>query len=106
MRTGVWVAIVALASGCAREHLTETHGRATREIFARQAANPTPSPKGAPPPAALKGLDSQEATIIAEGFRRSLVPKGERLEEPPVLLVGPRTDRQPQRPLAPSVPKQ
>ncbi|WP_242343567.1 hypothetical protein [Anaeromyxobacter terrae] len=102
MKTVVVAALVVLAAGCAREHLTETHGRAMREIMTAQRANPA-APRG-PAPAALDGLDSQEATIIAETYRKSLAPKGERVEEPPVLLLSPQANRDRQRPLAPSVP--
>ncbi|WP_242333430.1 MULTISPECIES: hypothetical protein [unclassified Anaeromyxobacter] len=102
MKTLVFTALAALAAGCAREHLTETHGRAMREIFVAQQANPG-APR-VPAPAALNGLDSQEATIIAETYRKSLAPKGEKVEEPQVLMLTPQTTRDRQRPLAPSVP--
>jgi type IV pilus biogenesis protein CpaD/CtpE len=102
MKTIVLTAVVVLAAGCAREHLTETHGRSMRETFTAQQANPG-APRGSAP-AALNGLDSQEATIIAETYRRSLAPKGERIEEPPVLLLSPQANRGMQRPLPPSVP--
>jgi type IV pilus biogenesis protein CpaD/CtpE len=102
MKTLVSAALMALAAGCAREHLTETHGRATRELFAVQRANPG-APRG-PEPKALTGLDSQEATIIADTYRRSLAPEDTRVEEPGMLLLEPQSNRERQRPLAPSVP--
>jgi hypothetical protein len=101
------IAIALLGAGCVREHLTETQGRSTREVFAAQRANP--DAPAARPPAALQGLDSQEATIIAETFLKSLAPKGEQYEEPRILMVNPTPGRPAQpnpRPLPPSVPKQ
>ncbi len=103
MRRLALIAIALLGGACARERLTETHGRSTREVFMAQRANP-----GAPaakPPAALQGLDSQEATIIAETYRKSLAPKGEQVEEPQILMINPEPGRPQQRPLPPSVPK-
>ncbi|ABS28140.1 hypothetical protein [Anaeromyxobacter sp. Fw109-5] len=104
MKTVVVAALVVLAAGCAREHLTETHGKSMRESFAVQRANPD-APRRGPPPKALTGLDSQEATIIAETYRKSLAPEGTAVEEPEVLLIAPpQSTRQRPQALPPSVP--
>jgi hypothetical protein len=94
----VLLAASLAALGCAREQLTKTHGRSFHAAFARQTANPASK---AQPPA---GLDSQEAAIIAESYRKSLAPKGTQVTEEPVLVVTPPQRQQPAQ-LAPSVPR-
>jgi hypothetical protein len=59
--------------GCSRAHLTPRHGRAYREIFAAQDANPNRKGEGT----SIYGLDSQEAAIIAGNYRRALSPKSD-----------------------------
>ncbi|MDB4979969.1 MAG: hypothetical protein JWM82_721 [Myxococcales bacterium] len=63
--------LVAGATGaCSRAHLTPTHGRAYREVFATQDANPNRSTAKS-----VHGLDSQEAAIISGSYRRALSPQ-------------------------------
>jgi hypothetical protein len=89
----------SLAGGCSRrEHLVRGYG-VSREAFRAQRAVQEPS--GAPD---VTGLDSQEAAIIADGYRRSLAPKGAQVEEEPVILLAPQKPVQ-RAPLPPSVPK-
>jgi hypothetical protein len=98
-RSGRVLLVASLAAlACARDRLTQTHGRSYQAAFARQTANP--ASKAQPP----NGLDSQEAAIVAESYRRSLAPKGTPVNEEPVLVVTPQK-REQQAPLAPSVPR-
>jgi hypothetical protein len=55
---------------CSRAHITPTHGRAFREAFAIQDANPNRKNGKS-----INGLDSQEASIIAGNYRKGLAPK-------------------------------
>jgi hypothetical protein len=67
------VAASALGLGaCSRTHITPTHGRAFREAFAIQDANPNRKA-----PKSLYGLDSQEAAIISSSYRKALAPKAD-----------------------------
>lgn len=88
--THLAVAVCALllaGAGCAdRTYLTATHGRAYHAALARQAANPN---AGAQQPGADKGLDSQEAAVVADGYRDSLARKGQTAPQEPVLLLAP-----------------
>lgn len=59
-------------SACSRTHLTPTHGRAYREAFVVQDANPDRKTVQS-----VNGLDSQEAAIIAGSYRKALAPKTE-----------------------------
>ena len=75
-------------AGCgAREHLTRTHGVASHDIFRLQKLRPDAGRNSAPE----LGLDSQEAAIVAETYRKGLVPKGERsvADQQPILFVAP-----------------
>jgi hypothetical protein len=77
-------------AGCAsRNHLTAGHGRAYHEALARQAVNP----RAGTQPVASKGLDSQEAAVISQGYQASLAPKGEKAEQQPILLVAPSAQK-------------
>ncbi len=99
------LSVLALGmAGCsAARHLTEAHGRSYRAFLDRQRAVRTP-----PYREAEKGLDAQEATIIARSYRQSLSPTGARQrEEPKVLIVEQPAGYQARPPpLAPSVPKE
>lgn len=95
------VCTVILAAGCSRATLTPSHGQSYRAIFARQQARPEASKPLDPAP----GLDSQEATIIADSYRTSLAPKGQKPEESPVIVLTPQGQQGSQQRLAPSVPK-
>ncbi len=87
----VVLAVLPLAfAGCAsRNHLTASHGRAYQTTFAHQAANPLAGRQ----PVASKGLDPQEAAIIAQGYRASLAPQGDTAPEQPMLLVAPSAQK-------------
>jgi hypothetical protein len=91
----------ALALGCAGStHLGDDFGISSTTTFRGQACRPPAQVR----PAAT-GLDSQEAAIVAETYRRSLAPKGQTAEEEQVLYVAPspRVSNRPQLP-PPSVP--
>jgi hypothetical protein len=100
---GVFGGFAALAAaGCSGpRHMSRAHGVAYSEHFDRQVANPAAQER------AEKGLDSEEAAIVANAYRRSLAPKGTRENaQPEVLLVAPPpAGGQRATPLAPSVPK-
>jgi hypothetical protein len=101
------LAVLSLASaGCAdRTHLTPTHGRAYRTALERQAANPEAAPGGRGREGKqTKGLDSQEAAIVARTYRRNLGPAGtSSAQEQQMLLVAPSREAAPNLP-PPSVP--
>jgi hypothetical protein len=87
---------------CSRAHITASHGRAFREIFAIQDANANRNK----PPKSINGLDSQEAAIIAGSYRKGLAPK---VDVAPnsgqLLMVNPNANGGSQAAvLAPSVP--
>ena len=95
----------ALACG-ARQHITDTHGKSFEAAYSRQ---PVQLAKKAPPSGPMTGLDSQEAAIISEGYRKSLVPKSMRQQakdEPIIMIAPPTQSRYGTVPLAPSVPKE
>ena len=95
-------AVAALCACAGRPHLWEARGRSVEAQLALQRSPPAPGKRTGPVP----GLDSQEASIIAEGYRRSLAPKGVKLEEEPMLIVAPPQQGQPRQVLPlPSVPK-
>lgn len=107
MRRFGMVLVVALGLvGCSSaKQLTKQHGRSYRAFLDRQAfrgAAATPSHREA-----VKGLDAQEAGIVARSYRESLAPKDARpREEPQVLIMKQPTGRGgPAAPLAPSVPR-
>jgi hypothetical protein len=95
------VAGAALLACGSRAHLTESHGRSYNAAFARQGAEPAHRTR---PAQALTGLDSQEASIVATSYRRSLAPRSAAAEPPPVLMVAPESSSE-RRAIAPSVPK-
>jgi hypothetical protein len=64
------VAVAVTLAGCASEHLSGSYGKSNATSFSQQVV---PSKSG--PVAPVSGLDSQEAAIIAKGYRRSLAPK-------------------------------
>ncbi len=97
----------ALACG-ARQHMTETQAASYRAAFSRQPV--AIAQKG--PAAPATGLDSQEAALISDAYRRSLLPKTikqpQQITEEPIILVTPpsTSSRYGTMPLAPSVPKE
>ncbi|HVI96905.1 MAG TPA: hypothetical protein VM753_22980 [Anaeromyxobacter sp.] len=104
MRTAIALSIVAAAqlAGCTHQHMTATYGRSESAAFRAQAVQR----QRAAPPEALLGLDSQEATIIANSYRASL---GQKAAQPnqndQVLILPPPGSEQQHMPLAPSVPR-
>lgn len=94
----VCAGVTLLAIGCS----TPTgHGESLRAAMRAQTASPPKKQTGA-----IEGLDSQEAAIIADSYRRSLAPKGEKVADDSVILVAPSSASARQQPLAPSVPKE
>jgi hypothetical protein len=84
MKTIVVVSFALLLAGCAsRTHLTAGHGRSYHEAMDRQAVNPEAGRQ----PVASKGLDPQEAAIIAQNYRQHLAPKGEAVSAPQQMLI-------------------
>jgi type IV pilus biogenesis protein CpaD/CtpE len=73
--------LVAVAGCASRAHLTESHARATREIFARQVANPSAQPR------TPKGLDAQEAAAVVAAYRTQLGGKGAAAPADPILVA-------------------
>jgi len=96
-------ALVAFTVACGgRAHLEPGYSRSYRGQFAAQEARPP----GAKPATAAPGLDAQEASIIANSYRKSLSPKEERqYGAEPILVVAP-PQRAAGHPLLPSVPKE
>ncbi len=94
----------ASSAGCGRAHLEAGYGRSYRAQFAAQRDRPT----GASPAAKnLTGLDAQEASIIAQTYRRSLAPKEVEEKAQPILVVAPNQPGSAQPALPPpSVPKE
>ena len=74
--------LALVAGGCSRAHLTDTHGRAYHEAFAIQDANPNRKTTKS-----VNGLDSQEASVIAGSYRKSLAAKQESAATGPQLLM-------------------
>jgi hypothetical protein len=83
-------ALLLGVAGCAdRVHLTAGHGRSYREAMARQTVNQDAGKQ----PVASKGLDPQEAAMIAQGYRASLGPKGETVASEQMLIVAPTAQK-------------
>ena len=67
------LALAASSVGCFnRAHMTENYGRAYRQAFERQIANPGAGQNAKTP----HGLDALEAGIVVETYRAQLAPKG------------------------------
>ena len=80
----VWLGLTALAVGCSgRLHLTRTHGQSYRESFRAQVVSPAAGTSSQP----QSGLDSQEAAIIAENYRKSLAPAGQGAAKAPAPII-------------------
>ena len=72
-----------LLCGCAdRVHMTRAYGHSYQETLRRQAVNPGAGDQQA----TSKGLDTQEAAIIAQSYRTSLAHKGQPVPQEAVLL--------------------
>lgn len=99
------IAVLGMASsaGCGdRSHLTESYGRAHREAFARQVADPGAGERAKAP----KGLDAQEASIVVDTYRKQLAPKGAASDEhQPILLLTPQSGASQGYVPPPSVPQ-
>jgi hypothetical protein len=94
------VGLLALA-GCGAEHLTVTQGKATSEYYRAQLVNPEAGAKSA----AILGLDSTEAAIVAKNYYDSLVAEGgEAAQGEQVLIVSPTKEADAKLP-PPSVPE-
>jgi hypothetical protein len=103
LRFALVAALAGLGSAaCSRVHITPTHGRAYREAFAAQDANPNRSKN---PPKSINGLDYQEAAIIAGNYRKGLAPaSGGGDNNGQLLLVAPQHGGGGAAALPPSVP--
>jgi hypothetical protein len=98
--TGIIAAVCLALCGCWRPYHIQNFGSSYDAAFLAQRQR-----VGKPPAEAAVGLDSQEAAITSANYRFGLVPKGEQVQDQPLLYVAPPTrDRPP--PLAPSVPKE
>lgn len=100
---GLGIVLGAAGWGCGTPaHLTEGFGESYRTVYSRQAIRP---PQQCAEP--VTGLDSQEAAIISESYRRSLAPKGQSTdEEQSLIYMAPRLQGSQQKPLPPpSVPQ-
>jgi hypothetical protein len=86
MRTIVLsLALACGIAGCGdRSHLTPSYGRAYQDAMARQMANPNGQEGHA-----VKGLDSQEAGAITDGYRHTLAGKNGGGGSPPVMMLAP-----------------
>jgi hypothetical protein len=83
-RGALGVTFVALAlAACDRTYMTPTWGKSFREAFTVQTVNPGRRAEAN----AVHGLDSQEAAIIAGGYRRALSPKDESAANQTQLLM-------------------
>ena len=78
-----------LAACASRNHLTADYGRSTHEAMARQTVNPDAGKQAATP----KGLDPQEAAVIAASYRSSIAPKGEPSPQESTLIVAPSAQK-------------
>jgi hypothetical protein len=82
-------AVVLFLGACAdRTHLREGYGQSTRQAMDQQVVNPQ---AGARAPS--KGLDPQEATIVARSYQRSLSPKDQAGAAEPMLFVSPQAQK-------------
>jgi hypothetical protein len=102
-RTALFLAALATMplSGCARQHITSTYARSNSATFRTQAVPPQ-RPKR---PDALLGLDSQEASIIANSYRKGIGgTQAAPSQRDQVLIVSP-SGQEGRMPLAPSVPR-
>jgi hypothetical protein len=90
-------AVLGLAAGLgacgSRQHLTATHGRAFSDVTARQTANPNGTEGKA-----VKGLDSQEASVITGEYRQTLGGKNGGGAQQPVLMISPQGTAAPYMP--------
>lgn len=86
MRWHVLALGALLLGACAsRTHLSANHGRAYHQTQARQAVNPQAGEQ-----TASRGLDPQEAAVVAQGYRKSLAAKGESsVPQEQMLIVAP-----------------
>ncbi len=82
----LWIAVALVLGGCAAPaHLSEHFGLDTDAWFTRQEVRPKGT--SAVP---VSGLDSQEATLISDKYRRSLGPKtAASSQQPQMLYVAP-----------------
>jgi hypothetical protein len=77
----ILIAMLALAGCGTRAHLTESHARAYREAFSRQAANPNARAR------TPRGLDAQEAAAVVAAYRTQIAPKGSATAPDPILVA-------------------
>jgi hypothetical protein len=80
--------VLSLGACADRTHLREGFGESNRKAMARQVVNPK-----AGGPAPDKGLDPQEATIVARSYQRSLSPKDQSDAAEPMLFISPQAQK-------------
>ncbi len=106
MSNSYWMGLTLAAfsiAGCAdRQHLTAGHGQSIGAALSKQVANPA----GAPNAKNVKGLDSQEASIISNTYRKGLAPRGTSVEEQPMVIVGAQNKQEAAYMPPPSVPQE
>jgi type IV pilus biogenesis protein CpaD/CtpE len=71
----VWLLGLACVAGAgcfSRAHMSEHYGRAYKDAFARQVANPGSGASAKAP----KGLDAIEAGAVVDNYRAQLAPHG------------------------------
>jgi hypothetical protein len=74
-------------SGCfSRVHMADNYGRAYKQAFTRQAANPGSASTAKTP----KGLDALEAGIVVDTYRQQLAPKGASSSDQQMILLNPQ----------------
>jgi hypothetical protein len=106
MMLGLALLAATAATGCDRSKMTASHGRAYREAFARQVANPGAGERKGQDKV-VQGLDSQEAAIVAKTYRKNLAPKEDENSRGQLLYTTPRSGQPERNDLPPpSVPNE
>ncbi len=81
----VWIAMAMSTAACERTHMRSSYGQVVREAYAAQVLNPQAGEKRV----AEAGLDPEEANIVSDTYRKSLLPdKDEQAHKrAPIILV-------------------
>jgi hypothetical protein len=82
------VGFSSLAACADRTHMRSDYGESTRNAMTRQVVNPD-----AGSTAAGKGLDPQEAAILARTLRRSMAPKDQTPASEQMFYVAPQAQK-------------
>lgn len=100
MLAGV-VLVLGLAGCAGPAHMSEDHGKSYAAAFPRPEKGAKVQPRGP-----VSGLDSQEAAIVAQTYRRSLAGKAQQPKEQPILILGTPPETGGYNLPPPSVPKE